>query len=130
MKLKNLTISMLFAATFSLQNAAQAEGTTTLAMEQMAEILLSLEAKPGSDAQLTLDDITKDNASTYNERLLAGTIKHLDKKIRAEDKPTMLKIWTSPAASESERELAKILLRFNDKPSDSTKAMLGQLLEQ
>lgn len=129
MKLKRLAISMLFATTFALQSAAQAE-ETTLAMEQMAEILLSLEAKPGPDAQLTLDDISKDNASTYNERLLAGTIKHLDKKIRAEDKPTMLKIWTSPAASESERELAKILLRFNDKPTDSTKATLGQLLEQ
>ena len=120
---------MLFAIVFALQSAAQAE-ETTLAMEQMAEILLSLKAKPDPDAQLTLDDISEDNASTYNERLLAGTIKHLDKKIRAEDKPTMLKIWTSPAASESERELAKILLRFNDKPTDSTKATLGQLLEQ
>lgn len=129
MKLKHLTISMLFAIVFALQSAAQAE-ETTLAMEQMAEILLSLKAKPDPDAQLTLDDISEDNASTYNERLLAGTIKHLDKKIRAEDKPTMLKIWTSPAASESERELAKILLRFNDKPTDSTKATLGQLLEQ
>lgn len=129
MKIKQLTISTLFAATLAMQGAAQAE-EATLAIEQMAEILLKLEAKPDSDAQLTLDDIAKDNASTYNERLLAGTIKHLDKKIRAEDKPTILKIWTSPAASETERELAKILLRFNETPTDSTKATLGQLLER
>ena len=128
MKIKLFSISTLFAATLAMQPATQA--ADTLAMEQMAEIMIELEAKPNEDAQLTLDDITQDNASTYNERLLAGAIKNIDKKIRPEDKPTMLKIWTSPAASETEREMAKILLRFDETPSDSTKASLSQLLEQ
>lgn len=129
MKIKLLSISMLFSAVVAMQPAVQA-ADTSLAIEQMAEIMLVIEAKPNEDAVQTLDDIAKDSASTYNERMLATSIKHMDKKIRPDDKPTVMKIWLSPAASETEREMAKILLRFNETPSDSAKESLSQWIER
>lgn len=125
MKVKPLIFAVMFSSTVCMQSISQA-ADASLAIEQMAEIMLELEAKPGKDAQMTLDDIAKDSASTGNERLLASTIKNMDKKIRPDDKPSVMKIWLSPAASESEREMAKILLRFDESPADSTKKTLSQ----
>ncbi len=129
MKINLLSISILFSAVMAMQPAAQA-ADTTLAIEQMAGIMLTIDAQPSEDAQRTLDDIANDSASTYNERILASTIKNMDKKIRPDDKPTVMKVWLSPAASETEREMAKILLRFNESPSDSAKQSLSQWAEQ
>ena len=127
MKIKLLPL--LLCAAFATQPAAHA-ADTSLAIEQMAEIMLNIDAKPDKDAQVVLDDIAKDNASTYNERILATTIKNMDKKIRPDDKPTVLKVWTSPAASEAERQMAKILLRFNETPSDDAKETLSEWVAQ
>jgi len=127
-KIKALTLAVLFSSTVSMHPITQA-ADASLAIEQMAEIMLGLEARPDKDAQMTLDDIAKDSASTDNERLLASTIKNMDKKIRPDDKPSVMKIWLSPAASETEREMAKILLRFDDAPADNTKKTLSQWLK-
>lgn len=129
MKTTPLSLAVLLAAALAVHPAAQA-ADTTLAMEQMARIVLNLEEKPSEDARLTLDDIAEDSASTYNERILASSIKNLDKKIRPDDKATVLKVWTSPAASETEREMAKILLRFNEKPTAEARGALSQWVER
>jgi len=124
MKIKSLSFAVLFTSAITMQTVALA-ADTTLAIEQMAEIMLELEAKPGTAALMTLDDIAKDSASTDNERLLASSIKNMDTKIRPDDKPSVMKIWLSPAASETERQMAKILLRFKDTPSESNKQALS-----
>ncbi len=129
MKIKSLSLAVLFSTGMAMQPITQA-ADTSLAIEQMAEIMLELQAKPDQDAQMTLDDIAKDNASTDNERLLASTIKNMDTKIRPDDKPSVMKIWLSPAASETEREMAKILLRFKESPSDSSKQALSSWIER
>ena len=128
MKIKALTLAVLFSSSISMHATSQA-ADTSLAIEQMAEIILELEARPDQDAQMTLDDISKDSSSTDNERLLASTIKNMDRKIRPDDKPQLMKVWLSPAASETERELAKILLRFDDAPADSVKDTLSHWAE-
>jgi len=124
MKIKSLSFAVLLTSAITMQTVALA-ADTTLAIEQMAEIMLELEAKPGTAALMTLDDIAKDSASTDNERLLASSIKNMDTKIRPDDKPSVMKIWLSPAASETERQMAKILLRFKDTPSESNKQALS-----
>ena len=129
MKIKSLTLAVLFSTTISMQSTTLA-ADTSLAIEQMAEIMLELDAKPGKDAQMTLDDIAKDSSSSNNERLLASSIKNLDQKIRPDDKPSIMKIWLSPAASETEREMAKILLRFKESPSESSKQALSSWIEK
>ena len=129
MKIKSLSIALLFSTGMAMQTTTQA-ADTSLAIEQMAEIMLELQVKPDQDAQMTLDDIAKDSASTDNERLLASTIKNMDTKIRPNDKPSVMKIWLSPAASETEREMAKILLRFKESPSDSSKQALSSWIER
>ena len=129
MKFKLLSLAAVFSASIAVQPVTQA-ADTSLAIEQMAEIMLELEAKPNQDAQMTLDDIAKDSASTDNERLLASTIKNMDKKIRPDDKPSVMKIWLSPAASETERQMAKILLRFEESPSEPAKQALSNWVEQ
>jgi len=75
---------------------------------------------------MTLDKIATDTTSTDNERLLATAIKNIDKKVSPADKSIMMKIWLSPAASESEREMAGILLRLNQTPGDSAKHLLSE----
>jgi len=129
MKIKSLSLAILFSTGMAMQTTTQA-ADTSLAIEQMAEIMLELQVKPDQDAQMTLDDIAKDSASTDNERLLASTIKNMDTKIRPNDKPSVMKIWLSPAASETEREMAKILLRFKESPSDSSKQALSSWIER
>ncbi len=129
MKIKLLSLAVLFSTTMSMQTITQA-ANTSLAIEQMAAIMLELEIKPNKDAQMTLDDIAKDSSSTDNERLLANTIKNMDTKIRPDDKPSVMKIWLSPAASETEREMAKILLRFKESPSESNKQALSSWIEK
>jgi hypothetical protein len=127
--IKTIALFFTFSAALAVQAVAQAEDST-LATEQMARIIINLEAKPSADAKLTLDDIAKDTASTTNEYTLATSIMHMDKKIRPDDKPSVLKVMISPSASQSERALAKILLKFNEKASDSAKTILGQITEQ
>ncbi len=129
MKIKSLSLAVLFFTTMSMQSISHA-ADTSLAIEQMAAIMLELEIKPDKDAQMTLDDIAKDSSSTDNERLLASTIKNMDTKIRPDDKPSVMKIWLSPAASETERELAKILLRFKESPNESSKQALSSWIEK
>ena len=129
MKIKSLSLAVLFSTGMAIQTITHA-ADTSLAIEQMAEIMLELQAKPDQDAQMTLDDIAKDSASTNNERLLASTIKNMDTKIRPDDKPSVMKIWLSPAASETEREMAKILLRFKEAPSESSKQALSSWIER
>ncbi len=128
MKIRTLTLAVLFSTSLGVCSITQA-ADTRLAIEQMAGIILKLDAKPDQNAQMTLDDISRDSASTDNERLLASTIKNMDKKIRPNDKPRITKIWLSPAASETEREMAKILLRFNDAPTDAAKQTLNYWAE-
>lgn len=129
MKFKLLSLAAVFTASMAVLPVTQA-ADTSLAIEQMAEIMLELEAKPNQDAQMTLDDIAKDSASTNNERLLASSIKNMDKKIRPDDKPNVMKVWLSPAASETERQMAKILLRFDERPSEPAKQALSSWVEQ
>lgn len=124
MNRKLFSLSLLFAATLALHPAAFAAGPT-LATEQMAEIILTMESQPGKDARLTLEDIAKDSSSTSNERLLATLIMNMDKKIRPDDKPAVMKIWLSPAAAETERSLAKALLKFEERPDEKVKAALS-----
>ncbi len=129
MKLRLFTLSILFSVGLSILPASYA-ADTTMAMEQMAEIVISLDNKPSEDDQITLDDIANDYASTDNERILAITIMQLETKIRPADKKSIMKIFTSPSASATERTMAKTLLRFEEKPSAHTRAMLSQWIEE
>jgi len=128
MKLNTIALSALFSTALLLQPAAQA-ADTTIAIEQMAEIMVSLENTPSEDDKITLDDIANDYSSTDAERALAQAIMHMDTKLRPEDKPNVTKVMVSPAASENERAMAKTLLRFDGKPSAQTRAMLSQWIE-
>lgn len=129
MKLKALTLSTLFSIGLITQPFVHA-ADTTMAIEQIAEIMIEFENTPSDDDKITLDDIAQDIASTDNERVLATAIKNMDAKIRPADKGSIMKIFTSPSASEIERTLAKTLLRFDGKPSPQTQAKLSQWIEQ
>jgi len=128
MNSKRLSLSLILTATLlqwlALHPVAHAAGST-LATEQMAEIILGMSNKPSRDALITLDDIAKDSSSTGNERTLATIIMNMESKIRPDDKPVVMKIWLSPSASETERSLAKALLKFEQQPNDQVKAALN-----
>ena len=123
MKIKLASLFFLFAAAIAL-HPAHAAGPT-LATEQMAEIILGMNNKPGKDARITLEDIAKDNSSTGNERSLATIIMNMESKIHPDDKPVVMKIWLSPSAAETERSLAKALLKFEQQPDEKVKAALS-----
>ena len=126
MKAKLFSLSLVFAAAMAQQQIVHAAPPApTLATEQMAEIILKMDSQPGKDAKITLEDIAKDSSSTGNERQLANSMLHMDKMLRQEDKPNIMKIWLSPAASEPERALAKALLKFEEKPDDRVKTALN-----
>ena len=129
MQFKALSLSALFSIGLITQPFAHA-ADTTMAMEQMAEIIIDFNNSASEDDKITLDDIAHDIASTDNERALATAIKNIETKIRPADKGSIMKIFTSPSASETERTLAKTLLRFEGKPSAQTQEKLSQWIEQ
>ncbi|MFC1749585.1 hypothetical protein ACFL2V_12355 [Pseudomonadota bacterium] len=127
MKTKLLSLSLLFSAAFATLPLAQA-AETSWATEQMAKIVLHMENAPNADDRVALEDISMDSASTIHEKALADTLLKVDKKIRPADKKSIMRIWISPNASETERSIAKALLKFDSTLDNKNREILSQLV--
>lgn len=128
MKTKLLSLSLILSAALASLPLAQA-ADTSWATEQMAKIVLHMENAPTDNEKVTLNDIATDTASTVHEKALADTLLNVDKKIRPTDKQSIMKIWISPNASETERSIAKALLKFDSTLDNKNREILSQLVE-
>ncbi len=121
-------LSTAIAVIFSLAVVPLAHGDDGTTFE-IAEIVLNIVIKPSAATKETLDSIATYTASTSHEQTLARALIHIDKKLHPMDKPKVLKVMISPGASVNERDLAKALLRFNDRANDYTKMTLSQIVQ-
>lgn len=105
-----------------------ASAATTIAVQQMAEILLAMETKPNKPQHDVLKLIASGTNVTENEQNLAKAMLNINGTITAEDKQMVWSVLRGISASEGERELAKIINRFDEKASKSDQGRLTRLL--
>lgn len=123
--LKQLACGLIVLAVVASPIAHAGDPTT----RKMAEIILSMDAKPSSEAKTTLEKIAGNVGSTETEQTLAKIMLNVDGKIRPHDKPIAMKVMLNPAASPNERSIAKALLRYEGSASDKVKSVLNGVVK-
>ena len=97
------------------------------AIQEMAQIVMSLNHHP-SDADMdTLHSIMNDNAASENERTIATALMNMNHHVSAADKQKLMKITNNDAAPEAARKLAGIVAGLNHKASGNDRAALQNL---
>ncbi len=125
MKLKALLLSLLIPLTVATHSAYAA---TTVAVQQMAEILLTMDKTPSGPQRDVLKQIAAGTNVSANEQNLAKAMLSINGAVTAEDKQLVWDVLRGISASEGERELAKIITRFDGKVSKSDQGRLAKLL--
>lgn len=124
MKLKVLFFAL--ALPFAI-NVQIAHAESSQAIQQMAQILLNMDKTPNKQQQETLKNLAN-NAASANEQRLAKGLLSINGAISDEGKQEVWSVLRQISASDSERELAKIINRFDDSASNADKERLNALL--
>ncbi len=125
-KLKALVLALLIPLIFSAQTAVAASSSS--AIQQMADVLLKLQIAPDAPQRQTLKQIASGTNVTRNEQNLAKAMLNMKGSIQPEDKQLVWGVLRDINAGEDEKELAKLINRFNDKADKTDKARLNKLL--
>lgn len=97
------------------------------AIQQMAQIAMSLNHYPSDDDKATLKGIIDSDDSTDEEADIAMAIANIEHKVVEKDTERLTDIVDDETAGADARELAGILLRINHSPSDQDKMALAAL---
>jgi hypothetical protein len=124
-KLKALCLALLIPFAMGIQNASAAP---TSAVQQMAEILLTLDRAPTQQQVEQLKELDSSDMLTANEHRLTKVMMNINGTIRAEDKQMLWDVFRTVSAAEGERELAKIINEFDTKINNGERRRLERLL--
>lgn len=100
----------------------------SVAVKEIASILIDLNHYPTPSGKLTLQNIAKDPATTPHEKTIANILLNLEHKTANGDKIRLKEIIDDPTASANIKELAGIIYNLNHKPSSSDQKTLSMLL--
>ncbi len=124
MKLKALILSLLIPMSLALQPASAA----SVAIQQMAEILLNMENTPTPAQHEVLRQIADGTNVTANEQALAKAMLNMNGSVKAEDKDLVWGVLRDVGAFEGEKELAKVLNQFDTNANPGLRKRLQKLL--
>jgi tryptophanyl-tRNA synthetase len=108
----------------NLANAAESK-----AVQAMAGILMSIQHVPSGADKQALAQITRDEATTADERTVAQALMNVQHTAAAADKPRLEAIVNGAKASGSLKTLATVILGLHHFPSASDKDKLHALTQ-
>lgn len=126
MKLRALCLALAIPL-FTAMQTAHAE--SSLAIQQMANLLMKMEKNPDAKQRQLLQDLAN-NAPSVNEQRLAKGILTIDGSLSDEGKQEVWGVLRQVTAADGERELAKVINRFNGSATAEEKARLTALLPE
>lgn len=126
MKLRTLCLALAIPFAAGVQSA---HAEASLAIQQMAQILLTMDKAPDNKQRETLQNLAN-NAASANEQRLAKGLLSFNGAISDEGKQEVWAVMRQISAADSERELAKIINRFEGKANADDKARLNALLPE
>ncbi len=122
-----LPVALLGQVAVAKEEAAPAPVQLT-PVQQMAEILMQIDQKPTKEQKKALEALANNKMMTEHIRNLAGTIKNINGTVQDQDKPRVYAVLRAIVAGDDERELAKILLKFNGKADAKLLKRLEKLM--
>ncbi len=124
MKLRALCLALTIPFAAGIQTA---HAETSLAIQQMAEIMLKMNKTPDNKQREVLKSLAN-NAASANEQRLAKGLLSFNSTLNDDGKQEVWAVMRQISAADSERELAKIINRFEDVATQSDQARLNALL--
>ena len=113
----------------SLMFVAQSALAASVAVRQMASILLQLEHYPSIDDKVKLNEIANNKSSTKQEQVLATSVSNLKHQVADGDKDKLKHVIDDADAPKDVREMASIILTLRHFPSAADKAKLEQMMK-
>lgn len=124
MKLRTLCLALAIPFAAGVQSA---HAEASLAIQQMAQIMLTMDKTPDNKQRETLQNLAN-NAASANEQRLAKGLLSFNGAISDEGKQEVWAVMRQISAADSERELAKIINHFEGSATTADKARLNALL--
>jgi hypothetical protein len=124
-KLKALVLSLLIPMAAL---AAPAASAASVAVQQIAEVLLNLDKAPTPAQREVLKPIADGINVTADQQKIAQTILNMDGTIKDEDKKLLWSVLRHVGASEDDHELARVLNKFDTKATEMQQRRLSRLL--
>lgn len=122
------TIYALAVALLLNSTVINAESPETIAIKEMAGILINLDHSPTSSGKMTLQNIARDPGTSAQEKTVATALLNIEHKAASNDKPRLRQIIDDPSASPQLREIAKIIYNLNHRPNSGDKETLSMIL--
>lgn len=130
MKLKALCLNLSLALAIPFGAAMQsAHADASLAVQQMAQIMLKMDKAPDNKQRETLQDLAS-NASSANEQRLAKGLLTYNGGLSDEGKQEVWAVLRQVSGTDAERELAKIINHFQSSANESDRNRLNALLSE
>lgn len=124
MKLKALCLALAIPFATSIQTA---HAEASLAVQQMAQIMLKMNKTPDAQQRETLQNLANTAASANEQRLAKGLLS-FDGHLSDEGKQEVWGVLRQISATDGERELAKIINKFEGTAGADEQARLNALL--
>ncbi len=132
MNFRTLCLSIILPFALLSQGVqAQDEAATSPTLtpvQQMAEILLNMKEQPTKEQKKALETLANSNAVTTHVRNMAGVVKNIKGRVQTGDKPRLYSVFRAVSAADEERELAKIINKFNGSADSVLQTRLQRLL--
>jgi hypothetical protein len=125
-KLRALCLALALPFVAGLQTA---HAEASLAIQQMAQIMLKMDKAADNQQRETLQNLAS-NAPSANEQRLAKGLLSFNGGLTEEGKQEVWTVMRQISAADGERELAKIINRFQGSASTDEKARLNALLSE
>ena len=105
-----------------------AHADTPKSIQDMAEILLTMENRPNDEQRSLLEEIAESRSDTLNIQNMAKAMVNMEGKVRPNDKKLLWQVLQGINTGESEKELAKLITAFDTKASKTQAKRLSRLL--
>ena len=118
-----------FMSLLGLLLSVQTALAASVAVQEMAGVLVHLEHFPSDAEKTKLKGIVDNKSSTEQERVLATAISNLKHKATAEDKDKLKHLMDDTTTPAEVRELAGVVLNISHMPSAEDKGKLEKLMK-
>lgn len=120
---------LVLLSVMGLMLGSQSALAASMAVRDMAGIMMNLKHYPGDAEKAKLKAIVADKASTEQERVIANAIMNLEHEAAAGDVDKLKKVMGDMSAPAEVRDLAGIVLHMSHKPSSADKSKLEMMMK-
>lgn len=120
---------LVLLSVMGLMLGSQSALAASMAVREMAGIMMHLKHYPSDEEKAKLKAIVADKASTEQERVIATAISNLEHEVASGDADKLKKVAGDMSAPAEVRDLAGIVLNIRHKPSSADKSKLEAMMK-